>query len=31
LRDLAIAALEPLGTSAEPLRAIARYIVERTS
>jgi len=31
LRDLAIAALEPLGTSAEPLRAIARYIVDRTS
>ena len=31
LRELAIAALQPLGTSAEPLRAIARYIVERTS
>ena len=31
LRDLAIAALEPLGTNAEPLRAIARYIVDRTS
>jgi geranylgeranyl diphosphate synthase type II len=31
LRDLAIAALEPLGAAAEPLRAIARYIVDRTS
>jgi geranylgeranyl diphosphate synthase type II len=31
LRDLAIAALEPLGTAAEPLRAIARYIVDRSS
>lgn len=31
LRDLAIAALEPLGADAEPLRAIARYIVDRTS
>jgi geranylgeranyl diphosphate synthase type II len=31
LRDRAIAALEPLGASAEPLRAIARYIVDRTS
>ena len=31
LRDLAIAALEPLGGNAEPLRAIARYIVDRTS
>jgi len=31
LRDLAIAALEPLGANAEPLRAIARYIVERSS
>src|SRR5512145_874587 len=31
LRDLAIAALEPLGKDAEPLRAIARYIVDRTS
>lgn len=31
LRDLAIAALEPLGAPAEPLRAIARYIVDRTS
>ena len=31
LRDLALAALEPLGDGAEPLRAIARYIVDRTS
>ncbi|MHB8708335.1 MAG: polyprenyl synthetase family protein [Desulfuromonadales bacterium] len=31
LRDLAIAALEPLGADAEPLRAIAHYIVGRTS
>ena len=31
LRELAIAALQPLGAAAEPLRAIARYIVERTS
>jgi len=31
LRDLAIAALEPLGAAAEPLRAIARYIVDRSS
>ena len=31
LRDLAITALEPLGENAEPLRAIARYIVDRTS
>jgi geranylgeranyl diphosphate synthase type II len=31
LRDLALAALEPLDSDAEPLRAIARYIVDRTS
>jgi geranylgeranyl diphosphate synthase type II len=31
LRDMAIATLEPLGANAEPLRAIARYIVDRTS
>lgn len=31
LRDLAIAALEPLGANAEPLRAISRYIIDRTS
>jgi geranylgeranyl diphosphate synthase type II len=31
LCDLAIAALEPFGPEAEPLRAISRYIVERTS
>lgn len=31
LRDLAIASLEPLGMQAEPLRAIARYIIDRTS
>lgn len=31
LRDLAIAALEPLGPDAEPLRELARYIVDRTS
>jgi geranylgeranyl diphosphate synthase type II len=31
LRDLAIVALEPLGAAAEPLRAIARYIVDRNS
>ncbi|NJC87900.1 MAG: polyprenyl synthetase family protein [Desulfuromonas sp.] len=30
-RDLAVASLEPLGANAEPLRAIARYIVDRTS
>ena len=30
LRDMAIEALEPLGEAAEPLRAIARYIVDRT-
>ncbi|MFV3333876.1 (2E,6E)-farnesyl diphosphate synthase [Pseudomonas sp. NY15437] len=29
LRDQALAALEPFGDSAEPLRALARYIVER--
>ena len=31
LRDLALAALESLDSGAEPLRAIARYIVDRTS
>jgi geranylgeranyl diphosphate synthase type II len=31
LRDLAIAALEPLGPDAEPLRELARFIVDRTS
>ncbi|WP_305042968.1 polyprenyl synthetase family protein [Geoalkalibacter sp.] len=31
LKDLALAAIEPLGAPAEPLRAIARYIVERSS
>jgi len=31
LRDLALAALEPLGPAAEPLRAIASYIVDRKS
>lgn len=31
LRDLALDALEPLGEAAEPLRAIANYIVNRTS
>jgi geranylgeranyl diphosphate synthase type II len=31
LRDRALAALEPLGPPAEPLRALARYIVDRTS
>ncbi len=31
LRDLAIEALTPLGDPAEPLRALARYIVNRTS
>jgi geranylgeranyl diphosphate synthase type II len=31
LRDLALSALEPLGADAEPLRAIAAYIVNRTS
>ena len=31
LRDLALEALEPLGPAAEPLRAIASYIVDRTS
>jgi geranylgeranyl diphosphate synthase type II len=31
LRDLALGALEPLGPAAEPLRAIATYIVDRTS
>jgi geranylgeranyl diphosphate synthase, type II len=31
LRDLALTALEPLGAGAEPLRALARYIVDRTS
>jgi geranylgeranyl pyrophosphate synthase len=30
LRDLAIAALDPLGERAEPLRALARYVVTRT-
>jgi len=31
LRDLAVAALEPLGERAEPLRQIAHFIVNRTS
>jgi geranylgeranyl diphosphate synthase type II len=31
LRDLAVAALAPLGDSAEPLRRIAHYIVDRSS
>lgn len=31
LRDLALTALDPLDASAEPLRALARYIVDRTS
>jgi geranylgeranyl diphosphate synthase type II len=31
LRDLAIESLAPLGEKAEPLRQIARYIVDRTS
>lgn len=31
LRDLAIAALAPLGEAAEPLKAIARFIVDRSS
>jgi geranylgeranyl diphosphate synthase type II len=31
LRDMALAALEPLPAAAEPLRQIARYIVDRTS
>ncbi|MDQ7915920.1 polyprenyl synthetase family protein [Pseudomonas sp. 102515] len=31
LRDSALAAIEPLGAPAEPLRALARYIVERRS
>lgn len=31
MRDLAITALEPLGAPAEPLRALARYIIDRTS
>jgi geranylgeranyl diphosphate synthase, type II len=31
LRDLAVAALEPLGAPAEPLRQIAHYIVNRSS
>ena len=31
LRDTALAAIEPLGEPAEPLRALARYIVERRS
>jgi geranylgeranyl diphosphate synthase type II len=31
LRDLAIDALVPLGEPAEPLRAIASYIIDRTS
>jgi len=31
LKDRALQALEPLGPSAEPLRAIARYIVDRTT
>ncbi|MBN1141100.1 MAG: polyprenyl synthetase family protein [Deltaproteobacteria bacterium] len=30
LRDLAVAALEPFGAAAEPLRRIACYIVDRT-
>jgi geranylgeranyl diphosphate synthase type II len=31
LRDLAVAALEPLGAPAEPLRQIAHYIVDRST
>jgi geranylgeranyl diphosphate synthase type II len=31
LRNQALAALDPLGKDAEPLRAIARYIIDRTS
>jgi len=31
LRDLALAALDPLPATAEPLRQIARFIVDRTS
>jgi geranylgeranyl diphosphate synthase, type II len=31
LKEMALTALEPLSEKAEPLRAIARYIVERTS
>jgi geranylgeranyl diphosphate synthase type II len=31
LHDLAIAALEPLGAPAEPLRAITHYIIDRDS
>ncbi|MEJ2698519.1 MAG: polyprenyl synthetase family protein [Desulfuromonadales bacterium] len=31
LRDIALEALIPLGEQAEPLRQIARYIVDRTS
>lgn len=31
LRDMAVAALEPLGEAAEPLRRIARFIVDRSS
>jgi geranylgeranyl diphosphate synthase type II len=31
LRDMAVAALEPLGEKAEPLRRIAHFIVDRTS
>jgi geranylgeranyl diphosphate synthase type II len=31
LRDLAVAALNPLGEPAEPLRCIAHYIVDRSS
>jgi geranylgeranyl diphosphate synthase type II len=31
LCDIAVAALTPLGASAEPLQALARYIVERNS
>ncbi|KIH76458.1 farnesyl-diphosphate synthase [Geoalkalibacter ferrihydriticus] len=31
LKEMAIAALDPLGEKAEPLRAIARFIVERSS
>ena len=31
LRDVGVAALAPLGASAEPLRRIAHYIVDRSS
>lgn len=31
LRDMALQALQPFGTSAEPLRGLARFIVERRS